>query len=150
MRRFRSTLGVFNNWKVIIEALVTKVKIRTKIIPTPAFANGVVHQIKLSRHWPLTGKTRAGTHVMMTNAIILAMRIERCHRTWLENIGDDNDLNVVSRPKTSMVYGAIHKTNYISRLDSGANQGAIPGQRNCAIGLQRYRVSCDFKTLIEM
>lgn len=150
MRRSRSNLGVFNNWKVIIEALVTKVKIKTKIIPTPAFANGAVQQIKLSRHWPLTGKTRAGIHVRMTSARILAMRIGRCHRTWLENTGDVKDLNVVSRPTTSMVYGAIHKTNYISRLDSKSNQGAIPGQRNCATGLQRYRLCCEFKTLIEM
>lgn len=149
MRLSRSTLVVFNNWKVIIEALVTKVKIRTKIIPTPAFANGAVHQIKLSRHWPLTGKTRAGIHVMMTNARTLAMRMETCHRTWLENIGDVNDLNVASRPTTSMVYGAIHKTNHISRLDSEASQGTIPGQRNCVTGLQRYRSSCDFTTLIE-
>lgn len=149
MRRSRSTLVVFNNWKVIIEALVTKVKIRTKIIPTPAFANGAVHQIKLSRHWPFTGKTRAGTHVMMTNATTLAMRIETCHRIWLENIGDVNDLHVASRPTTSMVYGAIHKTNYISRLDSEANRGEIPGQRNSAMGLQRYILSCDFATLIE-
>lgn len=50
--------------------------------------------------------------MMMTNARTLATRTGMCHRTWLENIGDVNDLNVASRPTTSMVYGEIHKTNY--------------------------------------
>ena len=66
-----------------------------------------VHHIKPVKHMPLVGKTFETAHSKIVSTTIDARMMGMCHRLRLENLVLCNERKVVSRPKTSMVIGAI-------------------------------------------